>query len=181
MTPALVRRLEVLGFVAGSENPEGWAVRKLEEATRERDAAIVSLGRLVQTDDERLYQLEQLKKAALPPVPDIKFDCPRHGLVDHLFVDGYGFGDRLLEGCLFKVTVNERHEYTVLDEEEMLHDLDVPVWMRRAHEYVAKHDLGQCPVSGCDQDVSLQPWDDDPEMMAEYRAEYRFVVKTDTK
>ena len=36
MTPSLFNRLEALGFEPGSENPEAWAVRRLEALSNER-------------------------------------------------------------------------------------------------------------------------------------------------
>lgn len=37
----------------------------------------------------------------------MKFVCDECGGVDHVLMDGYGVGDRLLEGVMFKVTIKK--------------------------------------------------------------------------
>ena len=84
------------------------------------------------------------------------------GEVDHILVNGYGFGDRLLEDVYFKVTLNDDGEYTVteaegLGQEAYTHQLNMKYWLKEAHEYVKRHDFGECPK--CSADVSLAPDD----------------------
>lgn len=45
----------------------------------------------------------------------MKFVCDNCGEVDHVLMDGYGVGDRLLEGVMFKITVKkEKFQETLI-------------------------------------------------------------------
>lgn len=100
----------------------------------------------------------------------MNFNCPKHGEVDHVLVNGYGFGDRLLEGIMFEVRVSDAHEYDVRPIcPDDLKGLDAPHWSQRCREYAATSDFARCPHERCNEDVSLQPWDEDWVELAEYR------------
>lgn len=58
------------------------------------------------------------------------------------YFDGYGFGDRLLEGVMFRATILENGTIIVTTKPEdagYLEDLNMVKWMKEAHE-VAKDD-----------------------------------------
>jgi len=78
------------------------------------------------------------------------------GEVDHILVNGYGFGDRILEDVYFKVLLSDTGEYIVVEaegQEAYTHQLNMKHWLEEAHEYVKQHDFGECPQ--CRADVSL--------------------------
>ncbi len=80
------------------------------------------------------------------------------GQIDYVLMEGYGFGDRMLEDVYFKVTLNDDKEYTVVEaegQEDYTQQLNMKYWIKEAHEYVKSYDFAECPH--CREDVSLAP------------------------
>lgn len=87
----------------------------------------------------------------------MRFNCEQCGDVDQILVDGYGCGDRLLEGVMFKVVMAEDESLTAevmplfQDYFEQLN----PNWVDKIVEYVEEHIddcVGKCPH--CKQDIA---------------------------
>jgi hypothetical protein len=79
-----------------------------------------------------------------------KIVCPDCGEVDHALVNGYAFGDRLLEGVMFKITISQRGivmaESADDDSREYLKDLSANKWTREAVRYAIGCDSLECPT-----------------------------------
>jgi len=90
----------------------------------------------------------------------MKFDCEKCGDVDAVIVDGYGFGDRLLEGVMFKVFYRDGKltAEVMPDSANYFNDLNTKKWLAACVQYVQdmEDDVeGQCPC--CDEDIYLRP------------------------
>lgn len=48
----------------------------------------------------------------------MKFVCEQCGEVDHVLMDGYGVGDRLLEGVMFKITIKKENLIAHVQDED---------------------------------------------------------------
>jgi predicted RNA-binding Zn-ribbon protein involved in translation (DUF1610 family) len=87
-------------------------------------------------------------------MPNTRFTCPDCGAVsDHLLVNGYAFGDRLLEGVQFVVTVGPSGAVAVANRAEdakYMAGLNAKKWLKAAREYVADADDLTCPACGTD-------------------------------
>jgi len=81
------------------------------------------------------------------------------GDIDHVLINGYHFGDRLLEGVYFKVTIKDEEFKVVLaeGEEHYCKQLDMKHWVKEGHEFVKDYDIGECPH--CREDVALEDYD----------------------
>ena len=90
---------------------------------------------------ERLLEMTSMRK----------FHCEKCGNLPHILVDGYGCGDRLLEGVMFKVWITDEGEVEVQvtdDSAEYFEKLDVDHWLKEIRNYVEEHedkDIGECP------------------------------------
>lgn len=83
-------------------------------------------------------------------------------------IDGYHFGDRLLEGVLFDVTIKDERVVAIkvqddCCEEERLVKLNMEYWYQEAREY-AEHIIKE-------GDEVMLP----PELEAKYQVQYAFV------
>jgi len=88
-----------------------------------------------------------------------KFECEDCGPIDYYLMDGYAFGDRLLEGVLFKVFFNETDELCVKPDAldgGYLKQLNEKHWMKQALEYAERNDIGECPECGNDVCVEIE-------------------------
>lgn len=88
----------------------------------------------------------------------MKIICETCGEVDHLRFDGYGFGDRLLEGVMFEARMSGDGNVNVkvqLSDREYFNDLAAATWLAKAGDYVRHLDIATCPKCGGDLEV---PW-----------------------
>lgn len=85
--------------------------------------------------------------------------CDQCGVVDHVLVDGYSFGDRLLERVLFEVrAVRGRPQVTVTAEAAAYFEgLNTTHWLRAARTYVRTADLFICPHCHSDVEAVAPP------------------------
>ena len=83
------------------------------------------------------------------------FKCDNCGDLDYVLFDGYGFGDRMLEGVIFKGFKSGKVEITE-DSKSYFEDLNKRKWLKEAKEYLAELDCAQCPTCGDDCDVFEQ-------------------------
>ena len=96
-----------------------------------------------------------------------KFYCPKHGAIDCVYVDGYHFGDRLLEGVDFKITLNDDGTYNAELEEALGRYFNEEKILKDCIEFVEQTDFGKCCVNGCHLDVGVDG-DTVPEEDMEY-------------
>lgn len=85
----------------------------------------------------------------------IQFDCEGCGIVDHILVDGYDAGDRLLEGVMFKVSIHgdELRAKVTKEHEKFFSTLNTKHWLQEIADNVEHHFedcVGQCPRCGKD-------------------------------
>ena len=84
------------------------------------------------------------------------FECENCGVVKSVLIDGYGFGDRLLEGVMFRVTRSKGGKWSVTVEPEwedyMSKNLNTKIWLDKCLEYIEDPDvggsIGECPKCG---------------------------------
>lgn len=80
------------------------------------------------------------------------------GEIDCVIFDGYLFGDRLLEGTMFKAFVQDGEivvEPASDDDDDYLSLLNKQLWLDNALEFAKINDIATCPK--CGQDVDAQP------------------------
>lgn len=81
------------------------------------------------------------------------------GEIDHVLFDGYGFGDRTLEGVTFKAFI--RDGKIAVDSVEdwdncpYLSTLNKKHWMDEALDYAKNNDIADCPK--CGNQIDAQP------------------------
>lgn len=85
------------------------------------------------------------------------FKCDTCGPVDHVLLDGYPVGDRLLEGVLFEIRFTKNGKSytasTTKDDAEYMSQLNVKRWRKEMVEYAKGTDIASCPK--CDGDVDV--------------------------
>ena len=85
-----------------------------------------------------------------------KLACEKCGDLDYVLLDGYAFGDRLLEGVKFRVSpgVTKNGLKVVIDPGSAAYfaDLNQEKWLREARQYAKGMDFGECPKCGEDVD-----------------------------
>jgi hypothetical protein len=81
----------------------------------------------------------------------MKFDCEDCGLIEIAIIDGYSFGDRLLDGVIFEVCKSDEGEFTVEVAARCapyFNTLNTEMWLEEAREYAAETDNLCCPTCG---------------------------------
>ena len=82
------------------------------------------------------------------------FKCDKCGDVDHVLIDGYPFGERLLEGVMFEIRFTKNGKgYTAKtnpDDAEYMTQLNEKRWLKEAVEYAKDADMASCPKCGED-------------------------------
>jgi hypothetical protein len=73
-----------------------------------------------------------------------------------VLLNGYSFGDRLLEDVMFKVVI-ENNKFKCLgvteDSQSYFNDLNTKKWMKECEEYASDNDAFTC--STCKEDIFL--------------------------
>jgi len=75
------------------------------------------------------------------------------GAIDHVLVDGYYFGDRLLEGVNFMVKDQDGIPTAlgvVPEAQSYFEDLNQKKWLKACEEFCEQLDVAQCPKCGDD-------------------------------
>jgi|SaaInlV_100m_DNA_2_1039680.scaffolds.fasta_scaffold26447_2 hypothetical protein len=80
----------------------------------------------------------------------MKFDCEKCGKIDEALLNGYGVGDRILEGVMFKVKKADDGTYSVESVSDWktdpyLRGLNESHWMGAVKDEVEDMDIFQCP------------------------------------
>ena|SRR3990172_1706272 len=82
------------------------------------------------------------------------FKCNKCGEIDHVTVDGYGFGERVLEGVLFEIRFAKgakKYKATVeASAKEYFSTLNEKMWLKQAEDYAKDADMASCPKCGED-------------------------------
>lgn len=81
----------------------------------------------------------------------MKFDCETCGKIDEVLMDGYSFGERILEGVKFKVKKNDDATCVVesvddWDTDPYLRGLNEKHWMGAAKASAESEDFFECPT-----------------------------------
>jgi len=81
----------------------------------------------------------------------MKLVCPDCGPVESALVDGYYFGDRLLEDVFFKITVESSKLKSELSDEydNYMKGLNKVKWLKEAVRHAQNDDNMLCPL--CDE------------------------------
>lgn len=100
-------------------------------------------------------------------------DCDRDGNVipntgcgeiTHVIFDGYSFGDRMLEGVMFKASLNDNEVVVDTVEDWNTHPyligLNRDHWVKEAERHIKDLDIATCP--NCGNDVDAQPKETTP-------------------
>lgn len=80
-----------------------------------------------------------------------KFQKEDGSLVDHAWVDGYAVGDRLLEGVMFKITIDEDKKFHAeIDKfaKDYFNDLNEKKWLKAIEKYASSTDIFSENVDG---------------------------------
>jgi hypothetical protein len=79
--------------------------------------------------------------------------CDSCGLLEYALVDGYGFGDRVLEGVYFEVRVvkGKISVSTCEAHKDYMGGLNEKKWMKEAKSFVKETDVLECPK--CHEDI----------------------------
>jgi len=83
----------------------------------------------------------------------MELKCDSCGAIDHVLVDGYAFGDRLLEGVMFEVIdKNGKPKVNRVAPEcqDYFSDLNQEKWAMICEDYCEQLDIAQCPKCGDD-------------------------------
>lgn len=81
------------------------------------------------------------------------FDCEECGQIHEALFDGYFFGDRLLEGVMFKAKI-ENGDMTISmndsNDDAYMNSLNKEQWLKTAKQFALKNDIFECPYCGED-------------------------------
>lgn len=82
----------------------------------------------------------------------IKCKCDNCGELDYVLMDGYSFGDRLLEGVMFEVRKDNKNFQVQISQEseDYFNGLNKKKWLKEATSYASKNDIFTCPKCGDD-------------------------------
>ena len=80
------------------------------------------------------------------------FKCDKCGDIDHVLIDGYPFGDRLLEGVMFEIRFAKgakKYKAAITkDAREYFSTLNEKMWLKQAEEHAEGEDNASCPKCG---------------------------------
>lgn len=84
-----------------------------------------------------------------------KLKCDNCGEIDYVLVDGYDFGDRLLEGVMFEIRiVKGKYKAQVKkDCASYFDDLNTKKWLSECEFYAEELDVATCPK--CDGEIGM--------------------------
>jgi hypothetical protein len=88
-------------------------------------------------------------------MPDLeKFVCENCGPLDFAHMDGYGFGDTILEGVTFEVRISEgtTRVNVAAKDAKYFKTLNERLWLEHALDYAKGTDNLICPTCGRDID-----------------------------
>jgi len=71
--------------------------------------------------------------------------------LDFVLIDGYLFGDRLLEGVMFKISLSENGRTCIgvdSESEVYMKQLNWKYWKKQCEDFCTEYDLAECPYCG---------------------------------
>lgn len=86
----------------------------------------------------------------------MELKCNKCGKIDYVEVDGYWFGNRMLEGVIFEVKdKNGKPEVIGVTKEciDYFSELNTKKWIRTCEEFCENTDVAECPICGSDVEV----------------------------
>ena len=83
-------------------------------------------------------------------------ECTESHPVDHLFIDGYSFGDRLLEGVMFKLSVVVEGELTAQCQDKYSKGIDWNYWEKVCVEHALEDDCFSTTIEGVDDNGYIE-------------------------
>jgi len=86
----------------------------------------------------------------------MELKCDKCGKIDYVLVDGYAFGDRILEGVMFEVKdTNGKPDVLGVTKDcvDYFNDLNSRKWLKACQEFCEGEDIGQCPKCGGDVEI----------------------------
>lgn len=90
----------------------------------------------------------------MPVIIPMVITCEGCGVLDHVTVDGYSVGDRMLEGVTFEVRWTPAGRLIVnvaQKDEEYFRRLSRVKWLKAVKDFVKDTDTATCPK--CNEDV----------------------------
>lgn len=83
------------------------------------------------------------------------FVCDRCGKIRYILVDGYPFGDRQLDGVIFRVNNNNGKPRVagVVRGKEYFETLNKRLWYKACEDHCRDLDVANCPKCGLEVDV----------------------------
>lgn len=100
----------------------------------------------------------------------MELKCDKCGKIDHVLVDGYPFGDRLLEGVMFEVRdVNGKPDVIGVTKDclDYFEGLSSKKWLKACKDYCEKLDVAGCP--NCGEDVAVWGKNSKPTQTGKYK------------
>jgi len=85
----------------------------------------------------------------------MKFICSRCGEINKAVIDGYGIGDRLLEGVWFDIIIQDNQLIVTVDIEskEYFDQFNKELWYKKVKEEV-HNGYAECP--NCHEEIILR-------------------------
>ena len=78
----------------------------------------------------------------------MNFICENCGQIQEALMDGYFFGDRLMEDVMFVVTLDDSHKATVRISEkdaDYFKQFNAEEWYKQGREFAEENDFFTCP------------------------------------
>lgn len=82
-----------------------------------------------------------------------KLKCDNCGEIEHVLVDGYAFGDTILEGVMFKVYLDgdSLRAEVMPNYAGYFSELNEKLWLQRASKFVNETEMFTCSI--CKNDI----------------------------
>ena len=83
----------------------------------------------------------------------MELKCDKCGKIETVLVDGYWFGDRILEGVMFEVMDKDGKPEAIGVTKECVdyfNDLNTKKWLKACEHFCEGLDIAQCPKCGDD-------------------------------
>lgn len=81
----------------------------------------------------------------------MELKCDNCGVIDYVLIDGYPFGDTLLEGVNFVVKDENgvpKASGVVVEQQDYFDNLNQKKWLKACEEFCEDLDIAECPKCG---------------------------------
>ena len=146
---------EICGTTKGVGQTEGW-INSLCQKCAKAEGKTIKEGRvkvevLKDKEGKPTYYTE------FPYQDEKKFICDKCGEVDAIMINGYGIGDKLLEGVMIKFTYDANHKMQASlnnpDHEEYCKKLNMKEYFKNSIEYAESGDMDDSVCCECQNDA----------------------------